>query len=138
MKKTLLFAALIIMIASGCKKYPDGPAISLRSKTARVSNTWKVEQYLLNGVDKTSDFNVDKRNYIETYTKDGKWSRSYIDPNGDPKSDAGTWTFDSKKEIINRDSGPTDQLHILKLKEKEFWFWYTDNGDKKEFHLIPN
>lgn len=142
MKQTTLAMAVIMLIISSCKKYEEGPMISLRSKTERVANTWKVDIYYKNGADETTDFKNKKINYIETFTEDGVWSYSYTDEGGDYKADAGKWEFDknSKKEEIDRNAGSStwEELHILKLKEKEFWFWYMDSGDKKEFHLIPN
>jgi hypothetical protein len=50
----LLFIALTLTSIQGCKKYEDGPAISLRSRSARLSNTWRVENYKVNGDDYTS------------------------------------------------------------------------------------
>ena len=140
--RLILSMTIIIVLNQGCKKYEEGPMISLRSKTERVANTWKVEKYIKNGVDETADRNSKKINYIETFTKDGVWSYSYTADNGDYKADVGKWEFDknSKKKEIDRNAGGStwEELHILKLKEKEFWFWYMDSGDKKEFHLIPN
>ena len=49
----LLFLILCISIVS-CKKYEDGPAISLMSKKARIANIWKVDVYYLNGKDITT------------------------------------------------------------------------------------
>ena len=51
MKKTLTFlllAALLLLV--GCK-YDDGPLVSIRSKEARVVNTWVPEKATINGVD---------------------------------------------------------------------------------------
>lgn len=141
---TLVLAGLFTITINSCKKYEEGPLLSLRSKTARVANTWKVDKYLKNGVDETTQkysASGDKRNYTETFTKDGVYSYSYIDDQGDSKGGAGKWEFQNKNLEIKRSgvSGQsTETLVILKLKEKEFWFWYMDSGDKKEFHLIPN
>ena len=68
------------------------------------------------------------------------WSYNYTDDIGDYKADAGKWEFDNKKEEIKRNAGNSawERLYILRLKEKELWFWYMDSSDKKEFHLIPN
>ena len=140
----LLIASMAIITNQGCKKYEEGPAISFRSRAARVANTWKVEKYIKNGVDETAQkysASGDKRNYTETYTKDGFYSYSYIDDKNDSKSGSGKWEFQNKDNEIKRSgvSGQsTETLVILKLKEKSFWFWYMDGGDKKEFHLIPN
>ncbi len=39
----LLVAAVVVLFNfSSCKKYPDGPSFSLRSKTDRLTGTWKI------------------------------------------------------------------------------------------------
>lgn len=133
------FMAITIAMISGCKKYEEGPALSLRSRTARVENVWKVEKYIKNGTDETAEFNIKKRDYSETFTKDGMWSHAYIDEDNDAKADVGTWSFDKDDTEIDRNAGGStwEELYILRLKSKEFWFWYMDSGDKKEFHMVP-
>ena len=121
----LLFGALMMVTVQSCKKYPDGPALSLRSKTARVANTWKVENYKENGNDYTSLV----AGYMETYSKDGNYSYSWGILSG-----TGKWAFQNDdKEIritgINNQSSTT--LYILKLQEKEFWYYYMDDNDRK-------
>lgn len=126
-----LFAGLTCIGLSRCKKYEEGPAISFRSKTARVANTWKVESYTVNGVDLTSTLN--NINYTETYDKDGNYSYSSTLGSG-----SGKWEFQSSKEQIKRSgvSGQSSEtLIILKLKQKEFWYYYMDGNDKNEIHL---
>ena len=51
-----LFLILICFVTFSCKKYEDGPTVSLRTKKARVVNKWKVDSYYINGVDKTTDY----------------------------------------------------------------------------------
>ena len=128
----ILLAGFIIPTIQSCKKYPDGPLISLRTRTERVANTWKVDNYKRNGTDYTSTMT----DYIETYTKDGNYSYSWHIFGG-----TGKWAFQNHdKEIaltgLNNQSNYT--LVILKLEEKEFWYYYMDGSDKKEFHMIPN
>lgn len=123
----------MVLIAS-CGKYEDGPGLSLRSKTARVSNTWKVEQYLYNGADQTSTFHGLLPNYRETYDKDGNYSFSY-----DGNSGSGRWEFQNDKLEIKRSgvsSQSSETLVILRLKEKEFWYYIMDGNDKEEVHMI--
>lgn len=143
--KQICIVAVIAAVCSSfmsCSKYEEGPKISLRSKEARVINTWKVEKYYKNGEDKTTDFFADKINYIETFTEDDEWSYSYTDADDNElKIDSGTWEFDDKDNtIIDRNAGGStwEELTILKLKNEEFWFWYMDSGDKKEFHMVPS
>ncbi len=136
--KRIIFASVILIsfiALDSCKKYEEGPALSLRSKKARVANTWKVEQYLFNGSDQTSFFNSVLPNYREVYDKDGNYSFSY-----DSNSGSGRWEFQNDNLEIKR-SGVSSQssevLYILKLKEKEFWYYVMDGSDREEVHLIP-
>jgi hypothetical protein len=126
----ILLSAILLGGFNSCKKYPDGPALSLRSRTARVANTWKVDNYKVNGTDYTSLVS----GYTETYTKDGNYSYSWGNVAG-----TGTWMFQNDDAEI-RITGIANQsdvtLVILKLEEKEFWYYYMDGNDKKEFHMI--
>lgn len=133
--KNIFFIILIIGASlMGCKKYPEGPALSLRSKTARVANTWKIESYTINGVDNTSA--LKNINYTETYDKDGNYSY-----NSSLGTGSGKWEFQSGKEQIKRSgvSGQSSEtLFILRLKEREFWYYYLDGNDRHEVHLAEN
>ena len=57
MKKIILFLIIIAAITAGCKKYPDGPLISLRSANHRILGTYKAIQYTVNGADSLSMLN---------------------------------------------------------------------------------
>src|SRR3989339_405986 len=123
-------AILIIPTIQSCKKYSDGPVISLRSRTERLANTWKVENYKRNGTDYTSLVS----NYTETYTKSGDYSYSWGSLTG-----TGKWAFQSNDEeikISGTDNQSSQTLIILKLKENEFWYYYMDGNDRNEFHMI--
>jgi hypothetical protein len=113
-----------------CNKYPEGPSLSLRTRTQRVANTWKVENYKVNGSDYTSLV----ADYTETFSKDGNYSYSWGNFAG-----TGTWNFENNDTEIQL-NGVSNQssyrLVILKLEEKTFWYYYMDGSDKKEFHLI--
>lgn len=133
-KLSVLAIALIIVTSTvfeSCKKYPDGPLISFHSKKERVANTWKVDNYKKNGSDYTSLVTA----YSETYTKEGGYSYSWNGISG-----IGTWVFQNSNEEIlltGTSNQGTYTLVILKLEEKEFWYYYMDGDDKKEFHMIP-
>jgi hypothetical protein len=137
MKTKLFFISLSILLLSApgiqsCKKYPEGPALSLRSKTERISNTWKIENYSVNGADLTSLVS----NYTETFTKDNNYSYSWGIING-----TGTWAFQNNKmevKLIGNESFSSRTLIILKLEEKTLWYYYMDGTDKNEVHLIQN
>lgn len=131
MKIVVLSLALVGLLGlSNCQKYADGPLISIRSKAERVANTWKIDNYKKNGNDLTSMMS----GYTETFSKDGSYS--YVWGNFDG---TGKWVFQNNDSEI-RLTGVTNQndytLVILKLEEKEFWYYYMDGSDKKEFHMV--
>ena len=126
----LLLAAFTIPTIQSCKKYPEGPSISLRSREERVANTWKVENYKINGTDYTSLV----AGYEQTFSKNGAYSYSSGTVNG-----SGTWAFQNEEaeiRITGTNSQPSETLFILKLKEKDFWYYYMDGNDKHEYHLL--
>lgn len=126
----LLIAALVLVSFQGCKKYPDGPLISLNSRAERVANTWKVDNYKVNDVDYTS-LTAD---YTETFSKDGNYSYNWGLFSG-----TGNWNFqnyDAEILLTGINNQSTIVIFILKLEEKQFWYYYMDGNDKKEFHMI--
>jgi len=130
---TLLVAVLLVStltIVQSCKKYEDGPLVSLRSRTERLSNQWKVDNYKVNGTDFTSLVS----SYTETFSKNGAYSYSWTILNG-----TGTWKFQNKdKEVkLTGDQAQTSRtLFLTKLEEKELWYYFMEGDDKHEYHLI--
>lgn len=126
-----IVSTLIILVTiQSCKKYPEGPTISLRSKTARVSNIWKVENYKINGLDFTSLVS----GYTETFTKEGNYSYSWGVLDG-----SGKWQFQNNEreiKISGISSKSSETLYILKLEQKTFWYYYMDGNNRNEFHMI--
>lgn len=58
MRKTsgiFMFIAVSAMILSSCGKYEEGPAFSLRTKTARITGEWQVEKVFENGNELTGE-----------------------------------------------------------------------------------
>lgn len=131
-----LFKYLVLLVVSmtvvcSCKKYPDGPAFSLRSKLNRVTNVWTIEKYFIDGVDQTSA--ILSGFYENTFQmkKDGTYSEHW-NSHVAPLTDGGTWEFIDGKDAIKRISdgtGDIDTLTILRLKNKEFWI-KTRNGSQ--------
>ena len=55
LKNTILFLIAIgFVITASCKKYPNGPLISLYTREHRVVGIWEVEYFEVNGYDSTS------------------------------------------------------------------------------------
>lgn len=126
----IIFSGVIILGIQGCDKYPEGPAISFKTRTERISNNWNVDNYKVNGTDYTSLV----AGYTETFTKGGTYSYNWGILSG-----SGTWQFQNNDEEV-KISGLNNQsdvtLFILKLEEKQFWYYFMDGDDRKEFHMI--
>ena|ERR1041384_1863799 len=127
----VMIASMLIMPGlQCCKRYPDGPQFSFRSRTSRVASTWKVKSYTVNGDDYTSLV----ADYTETYSKDGNYSYVWGKFTG-----TGRWAFQNQDLEISL-TGISNQssytMVILKMEEKEFWYYYMDGNDQKEFHMI--
>lgn len=151
MKQYLLkigILVIVIMINTSCKKYDEGPWISLRSKENRMDGVWNINKYMVNGYDSTSyfnkyeeatfRFNIDWSGQLSIYCTD-----HHINPN--PRmSLSSRWYWDNNKqdiliEIYDSNDGVeppfsplavdnTCDWEIKKLKKKEFYLETTDNG----------
>ena len=145
MKKTahylMLSAILIAFTTTSCKKYEQGPDFSILPKKERLANNWKMETYMEDGVEKTTTFNNLFQNALFTIESDGDYTLTYKPLGITNYSETGTWRFVNSKEDF--ETNPTSGVgsvavhHILKLKDKELWYVDTENGVKKEYHLIP-
>ncbi len=127
---SILIALIILPALQSCNKYADGPAFSLRMRSHRVVNTWKIENYKMNGNDYTSFVS----NYYETFSKNGAFTYSW-----DFIVGSGKWAFqndDMEIKLNGDDDHSSRTLYILKLEEDAFWYYYKDGDDKHEYHLV--
>lgn len=120
----------VLFIVTACKKYEEGPLISLRSKKERVSNTWKVDRYFEDGNEKDSPYPDDHTLKLD---KDGnaKENNPIAIIGGDWE---GEWEFRSDKEEIYLENDNGDEIYhweILRLKEDEFWVAKEDDNNDK-------
>lgn len=136
--KGFLFATALILVGlSSCNKYPDGPAISLASKKARVENTWVIEKAFRNGNDVTNEYSV----YTLDLNKDGDANLKATLDFGSftyQGETNGTWEFNSNKENIIFDYANNDfdnTYRVLRLKKDELWL--REIGGEDEIHLQP-
>ena len=71
-----------------------------------------------------------------------------MDKKGDSKSETGTWKFEKDQKKLNisgigsieitvkTGTVSSSYYNILKLDDDEFWYYFTNGGDRHEFHLI--
>ncbi len=140
MKKLIVLSLVAVFFTAmfSCKKYEEGPAVSLRTKKARLCQTWRLSKAFqdvqVGEEDLTDNYPID---WEITYKKDGTWSSI---SNGNDNT--GKWEFDSKKESIRvtTDGAPSEipeVFDIVKLKKDEFWYTQTVFDEVIEFHWVP-
>ncbi len=141
--KKLLCLLLICSAVSSCKKYEEGPALSLRTKKARMANNWKVDKFLVNGVDKTSDYRLLVIRESLEFFRSGQFQYSEVSNwSWAVPYYTGKWELEDKKEHLSltSDDASVDyrEFKILKLKNDELWLQRTAKADSVvEFHYIP-
>ena len=145
----LLFIVIAFITSSSCKKYPDGPLLSLHSKEHRIVGTWIVDYYSINGYDSTS--------YLQGQPYYGKYIFYKRKPDGDDYAEFvlldnnniyvsdGHWFFTNNKKNIDIDQSPLTQFYmnpyiaraisweIRRLTVSDLWLKTTYNG--KEYFM---
>lgn len=137
----LLVVMAAAMIMPSCKKYEDGPTLSLRSKKARLVNEWKVDRVYENAIDITTAYIQYMPDYTLNIKENGEIVNSYNDQNGQVNTWSATWAFNSDKSaIIITTGGVAVTYDITRLKNDELWLkkTYTDGGltTVEEVHYI--
>lgn len=138
----LLLVPVFLLLLSGCKKYEEGPSLSLISKKERVANAWKLESYFENGVDKTSDAQTLFKDFLLVIDKNNmKYAKSFSALGLLPYGESGSWKFSSDKSSIEFTPDNTNispySWKIVKLKESSSGFSYTSNNVNYKLYLKP-
>jgi hypothetical protein len=115
---------MTLSIVESCKKYDEGPFLSLKSKNNRIIGDWDSEKY-----------------YIDDSLQEGTGSIFY---NFEEKMnyqrvfEFGTWKFDDKKEkiLLTLDINNSYALTILRLTNEELWTSNIINDKTYEYHFI--
>lgn len=120
MKKALL--ALLVVVLTSCGKYEQGPELSLRTKTARLTGVWELVEFNdrpYKGLEfdfrKNSDLYVTEEGLSGPVTLKGKWE----------------WAEDKEQIAISLD-GIRGKVKILRLTNSELWL-EDEDIDKYEF-----
>lgn len=135
---------LLVLGFFSCTKYEDGPSLSLVSKKKRVANSWRIDQYLLNDVDRTYDYRtiVTRENY--TFFTGGSWQYTEASTWSWAKAyDTGHWNLISNKEHLEMISDdphvPYREFQVLRLTSDEMWLKRTAAPDSiVELHLVTD
>ncbi len=132
-KSLVILIFLSVLSLNSCKKYEDGPSISLITKKARLCKEWKLESSTFPPGGLLIGYNP-----AHTFEKDGTYN----------EGNNGTWKFNENKEkIITEINNNKDTFFILRLTDKELWFYwhhhFFDNtldsiyGTIYEDHYVP-
>jgi hypothetical protein len=118
----IILTLLIAVTLNSCI-YEDGPKFSLRSKEARMINTWSIDKVYEEGVDKTDDYKSVYVNYKLDLKSDKNYDLSYKAGNLINYSESGTWKLsdDKTKLLYTPKNGKESSWTILRLKNSEFW-----------------
>ena len=139
-----LFILVINLLSLSCKKYEEGPSLSLRSKKARLENKWKYEKILVNKTEKPLD--EEDQKFRLALEKEGLAVKKVANASG-PASFVGNWFWLEDKEKLKTIFDYTyfgnpvhevSEYEILKLKHKELWLEEIQaGGDTLQYHFIP-
>ena len=139
----LVIGFALLVIGFGCKKYEDGPGLSLRTKKARATAEWIVKTFTSNGVDVlNSKYDSDitcsgggKVYYTDEY-KTTRWIWNFKE-NGDIMeeyiSSNKTLDFDLSYSLCE-DYYTTENTTTL---DKGTW-QFTSNKDQMEIKFFSN
>lgn len=142
----LIIFGFIFLFSTACEKYDEGGLVSKASKRL-TENGWRLESYFRNGNNETAQLMISA--FEENFVDGGALTRSYIDKDGKPFTENGSWTFDNDKQQINitgvgsidlTDETTTvsaSDYNIIKLTKDELWYVYENGSDMHEFHFIP-
>ena len=139
----LLTVLASVLMLTSCSPYEEGPAISLRSRTERLCNEWRLTRLYINGTEQTLS-SFDQQTTLE-FEDNGTVNYSYavMDSTAIVITGSGTWEFNNDQTevftTITYTLGGTekDTFKILRLKEEELWLENNQDGDVVETHYEP-
>jgi hypothetical protein len=129
MKKIIYFILFVFLsgIFCTCKKYPEGLFISLRTAQQRLLGTWRVEKYLVDGIDSTAS-KYPMQNTLACY-----YSFIHEGAVGDGCYQAtGSWEFNNGQSSLMLFSGNTPVSPLFLSTHTE---WVILKLTNKKMHL---
>lgn len=128
--------AMILFMTSGCKKYEDGPAVSLTPRSERVANTWTFSYAEEDGENVSDQY--DQYELFLNSDGDAQLNAKYtaFGTTYETTTD-GTWMFQNNDENIVfdfEDDSQDNEFRILRLTNDELWL--EDLDQDLEIHLL--
>ncbi|MFA5816452.1 MAG: hypothetical protein WC865_12610 [Bacteroidales bacterium] len=131
-KRIWVMLLAIVAFLPGCKKYEDGPLMSLYSKGMRVAGTWYFQSVLYGAKDSTELYRYQRMDFIYVKKIDGgafTWNHNLLATSADDNPlEGGKWRFFSDRDSFEmivyknqfRDS-VVMRWKIDRLAYTEFW-----------------
>ena len=121
MRALLISLILVITFSPSCKKYDEGPSLSLLSKKQRLTGKWEVASFFFNG-EELQLINKEEM----TVNKNGTFSRTILIGTNSFNND-GNWAFseDKKELILTYNSNTTENWIIKRLSNKQLFIEIT-------------
>jgi len=142
MKKILLLLAIlssIVAISVSCKKGPDDPFISLRSRNSRIIGTWKIKYISIDSSVTVSSGLKDKTiKYVTDYELDSVKKFSDDDA-GNPKDSIyyEILTINDDGTFVDSISSKKKGATVFRLRVvKNEWYWTSSKKNKDGIVLV--
>jgi hypothetical protein len=123
-----------LLFLTGCR-YENGPKVSFRSPSARITGIWLIDKVLENGVERTNEFNLVFPNYkLEIKTDD---TYTITSSNTLVPGESGSWELsaDKMRLILKKNGTGRSEWNIRRLTAKEFHASQLDGGKTVEYQL---
>lgn len=128
MNKMIIFTCLSLLTLAGCKKYPEGPTVSIWPRRERIEGKWIAAKVLKDQSDITTNY----KKHIWEFT------RQYsVILTVDSVKTNGIWSTMTRDKdfVIDYDNGDREIYEIRKLTIDEFWI--RNRQSQIEFQLKP-
>ena len=141
MKKILSLFVITIFVLTSCKKYEEGPSFTLLSKKSRLANTWRIDRYYENEIDKTSDALVLFKDFVLVIDKNNmKYTKTFKALGLLNYGETGSWNFSSDQSQVEFKPDDTNiqpySWKIRKLKITASAFSYVSNNATYKLYLL--
>jgi hypothetical protein len=126
----VLLVAVTILPFAACKKYEDGPMLSLHTKKSRLKNFWRLEKVLVNDADSTAFFLANDNSLVMNLETENCAYWYFVNsayPNGVNDMEILSYSFvDGKDRFLLSSLSPVParlckSYMIKRLTNKELW-----------------
>ena len=130
-----IFTFSLVVLTPSCSKYPNGPGFTLRTKSNRLVNDWKLTSYMVNGVEYI-DAVPQLKMVIE---EDGTYSRHSTElvlNQLQSVFEHGTWAFNDEKTSMFLQAEDADlpvEFSIRELRAKKLVIQYYNKITNKTY-----